>query len=150
MASVDTVLALLRGVAGLPRPALAVLVLLLLLLLLRGTARRRRRRPRPGEVWFAEVAFEEGRGSKDRPVLVLAVDGRTVSAAPFTSQDKSARRDHRRVPDGVAGLRRASWVDLEPVRLRRSALRRRAGAPGDGLVRWYEAERAAHAARPGR
>jgi hypothetical protein len=27
--------------------------------------------PQPGQVWWAQVPYEEGRGSKDRPVVVL-------------------------------------------------------------------------------
>lgn len=100
--------------------------------------RRRKPRPRAGEIWFADVPFEDGTGSKDRPVLVLGVSGRTCTVARFTSQDRGARRDHLRVPDGVPGLRRTSWVDLRPVPLRRSALRRRAGDPGAAFAQWYE------------
>ncbi|HWS58178.1 MAG TPA: type II toxin-antitoxin system PemK/MazF family toxin [Actinotalea sp.] len=104
----------------------------------RALVRRSRRRPRPGEIWFAFVPFEDGTGGKDRPVLVLSVEGRTCTVARFTSTDRSARRDYRRVPDGVPGLRRTSWVSLHPVRLRRRTMRRRAGAPGLPLVEWFE------------
>jgi len=114
-------------------PAAALVVVLVL----RAIARRRRVRPRTGEIWFARVPFEDGTASKDRPVLVLSVDGRTSTVARFTSQDKGARRDHLRVPEGIPGLRRDSWVSLLPVRLRRSAMRRLAGEPGAPLVQWY-------------
>ncbi|WP_242448319.1 type II toxin-antitoxin system PemK/MazF family toxin [Cellulomonas sp. WB94] len=107
------------------------------LAVIRAAWRRRKRRPRAGEIWFADVPFEDGTGSKDRPVLVLAVGGRTCTVARFTSQDRGGRRDYVRVPDGVPGLRRASWVDLRPVHLRRSALRRRAGDPGVPFAQWY-------------
>ncbi|CAN5122922.1 hypothetical protein BH11ACT1_BH11ACT1_04680 [soil metagenome] len=70
-------------------------------------------------------------------MLVLAVGGRTCTVARFTSQDRGEHRDYVRVPDGIPGLRRTSWVDLRPVSLRRSALRRRAGDPGAALARWY-------------
>lgn len=131
--------ALLDGGAagGAPWWAVAALAVLAVGLVVRVVARRRRARPRPGEIWFARVPFEGSAGSKDRPVLVLAVDRRTCTVARFTSQDQGARHDHRRVPEGVPGLRRTSWVNLRPVRLRRSAMRRRASEPGASLVQWY-------------
>lgn len=99
--------------------------------------RRRSHRPQVGDVWFAEVPFEDGTGSKDRPVLVLQVRGRTCEVARFTSQDRSARRDHVRIPPGFGGLARASWIDLRPRTLPLSALRRPTGHAGDALVAWY-------------
>lgn len=129
------------GVAGL----VAVIALVVLLGWLAG---RRGPRPDVGDVWFAEVPFADGSGSKDRPVLVLAVAGRSCRVATFTSQDKSARRDHAAVPIGVPGLRKASWVDLRPTTVSRRALRRRAGNPGPAFVLWYE--QAAAAVPPGR
>ena len=114
----------------------AVAAVVLLLLILRALGRRRPR-PRPGEVWFANVPFEDGTGSKDRPVLVLARDGRRWEVARFTSQDRDARSDHVRVPHGMTGLPKASWLNLRPVRLRRSAFRRRTGVPGDAFVSWF-------------
>ncbi|ROS23771.1 PemK-like, MazF-like toxin of type II toxin-antitoxin system [Cellulomonas sp. PhB150] len=97
----------------------------------------RRPRPRVGEVWFAQVPFEDGTGSKDRPVLVLSVSGRTCEVARFTSQNRDARRDHERVPVGVTGLPKGSWINLRPTTLRRSAFRRRTGKPGKAYVAWY-------------
>ncbi|GIG41482.1 type II toxin-antitoxin system PemK/MazF family toxin [Cellulomonas phragmiteti] len=136
------------ALAGPEALALAVL-LLVVALVVRG--RRRRPRPRPrrrtpgtswgvprvGEIWFAEVPFDDGTGSKDRPVLVLAVDRRTWEVARFTSQDRSARRDHVRLPPGFPGLTRASWIDLRPRTLPLSAARRRSGDAGEALVAWY-------------
>ncbi|MDM7829928.1 hypothetical protein [Cellulomonas edaphi] len=89
-------------------------------------------------MWFAEVPFEDGSGSKDRPVLVLArVGRRSYSVARSTSQDRTARRDHVRVPSGVPGLPKASWLNLRPTTLRNRAFRRRSGAPGPAFVHWY-------------
>lgn len=125
------------GIVGtMPWPVLLVAALGVLLLV--GAIRRRAGRPRIGEIWFAQVPFRDGTGSKDRPVLVLSVGGRTCTVAQFTSQDRDARRDFLRVPDGFPGLSRSSWVSLRPVRLRRSAMRRRSGTPGMALVGWYE------------
>lgn len=63
-------------------------------------------RPDPGEVVWAWVPYEEDetRG-KDRPVLVLAVDGDTVHALQMTS------RDHDR--DAAAEARAGRyWMDV--------------------------------------
>lgn len=114
----------------------------LLVLLLRGAMRRRRprrpeARPRGGEVWFALVPFADGGGAKDRPVLVLSVHPGTCRVARITSQDKSARRDFVKAPQGVPGLRKESWLDLRPIDLPTTALRRRIGEPGEHLVGWY-------------
>ncbi|MEZ0447616.1 type II toxin-antitoxin system PemK/MazF family toxin [Cellulomonas sp. ICMP 17802] len=117
-----------------PWAAVGLVVLLLVLLRL---LRPRAPRPRPGEVWFAQVPFDDGSGSKDRPVLVLAVHGATCEVARFTSQDRDARRDHVRVPQGVPGLPKASWLNLRPLPLRRSAFRRHVGDPGEAFVAWY-------------
>ncbi|MBO3086241.1 hypothetical protein [Cellulomonas fengjieae] len=119
-----------------------VTVLVLGRLLRRRTPRPRRTAPRatvpqPGEVWFAEVPFQDGTGSKDRPVLVLSVGVRGCEVARFTSQDKGARHDHVRAPQGVPGLPKASWLDLRPTTLPRAAFRRRTGEPGDAFVVWY-------------
>ncbi|MCC2319080.1 type II toxin-antitoxin system PemK/MazF family toxin [Cellulomonas chengniuliangii] len=143
---VDAVESLLAGEGWAPFALIAIGVVLVGVL---GALRRRvrRPRPRPGEVWFAEVPFEDGSGSKDRPVLVLDAAGRTCTVAAFTSQDRSTRTDHVRLPAGVPGVRRASWVRSRPTTLRASALRRRVGEPGEALVQWYEratASRAPH------
>lgn len=130
--------ALLSGAVGDdPRGLTVLLAGLVVVLVLGAVIRRRRTRPRAGQIWFARVPFEDGTGSKDRPVLVVAVAGRTCTVARLTSQDKGRRRDHRRVPEGIPGLRRDSWVSLCPVCLPRSAMRRLAGEPGEPLVQWY-------------
>ena len=133
MAAMESLTALVGADGELAWLVLAIAVLAVFLLrVLRG-----RHRPQPGEVWFAQVPFADGSGSKDRPVLVLEVQGHARTVAQFTSQDKTGRRDHRRVPDGVLGLQRASWVHLQPFRLGRSAFRRRLSSPGLAVVHWY-------------
>lgn len=122
--------------ADVPWPG--VLFAAIVVLLLVGAIKRRSRRPRPGEIWFAQVPFRDGAGSKDRPVLVLSVEARKCTVAQFTSRDRGSRHDYLRVAGGIPGLSRASWVSLLPVRLPRSAMRRRTGEPGPALVGWYE------------
>lgn len=59
-------------------------------------------RPHPGEVVWAWVAFEEGSPSgKERPVLVLAVDGARITGLPLRTRVEDARRRRGQV-----------WFDL--------------------------------------
>ncbi|MFL6158294.1 MAG: type II toxin-antitoxin system PemK/MazF family toxin [Marmoricola sp.] len=51
-------------------------------------------RPVPGEIVWTWVAFEEGsRAGKDRPVLVLAVDGARLTALPLRTRSDQQRRN---------------------------------------------------------
>lgn len=121
------------------RPWLVVLVVgavVLLLRLLRGAGAPA---ARPGEVWFAMVPYRDGTGAKDRPVVVLSRRGRWVTVARLTSQDQTARpTDYARVPRPLPGLTGRGWVDLRPMRIRRSTLRRRTGEAGPEWLTWYE------------
>lgn len=67
----------------------------------RGSARPERtpgvRIPRRGEVWWAEVPYEDRPGSKDRPCLVLSVRDQTARVVKITS------RPHTELP-GVVPL----------------------------------------------
>ena len=83
------------------------------------------------------VPFEDGTGAKDRPVLILSAEAHSLEVARFTSRSRDARQDYVRVPDGLPGLPRESWISLRPLRLPRSRLRRRIGAPGEAFVDWY-------------
>lgn len=120
--------------------AAALVVLALVVALLRRARRPRRRRPRPGELWFALVPYEDRPGAKDRPVLVLEVDGDAVVVAQLTSQDKSRRRDHVSAPARLTGMRKDSWLELRRRTLRRRAFRRRAGDLGQAGLVWFERE----------
>ncbi len=121
------------------RPWLVLLVVAAVVLLLRLLGRAGGRSVRRGQVWFAMVPYRDGTGAKDRPVVVLSRRGRWVTVARLTSQDQSARpTDYARVPHPLPGLTRSSWVDLRPMRIRRSALRRRTGDAGAAWLAWYE------------
>jgi mRNA-degrading endonuclease toxin of MazEF toxin-antitoxin module len=121
------------------RPWLLVLAVAAVLLLLRLLSRAGRPAVRRGEVWFALVPFRDGTGAKDRPVVVLDSGPRSCRVVRLTSQDRDERHDHARLPRHLPGLdRRRSWVDLRPLRIPRSALRRRVGDAGDAWLAWYE------------
>jgi mRNA-degrading endonuclease toxin of MazEF toxin-antitoxin module len=71
--------------------------------------------PAPGEVWWAAVPFEEKRGSKDRPCLVLSKSRRHAEVLMFTSQDKTARRGYVAVPANMWRDGRHSFLKTDRV-----------------------------------
>ncbi|MQS12415.1 type II toxin-antitoxin system PemK/MazF family toxin [Streptomyces kaniharaensis] len=86
--------------------------------------------PAPREIWWAEVPFEDGPGSKDRPCLVLRVHGRTATVAKITSKHHADRPGVLPLPPGSVGDRqgRTSWLETDELRqVPLSAFRRRAG-----------------------
>jgi hypothetical protein len=87
-------------------------------------------RPRPGDIWWADVPFEDGPGSKVRPCLVLRTHRRGAEVLKITSQDRSERRDHIEIPTTAWDKRAThnSYLDLsDPYLIRDSAFQRRAG-----------------------
>ncbi|MFI6113770.1 type II toxin-antitoxin system PemK/MazF family toxin [Kitasatospora sp. NPDC051164] len=89
-----------------------------------------RARPEPQEIWWAEVPFEDGPGSKDRPCLVLRVNGRTATVAKITSKHHAERPGVLPLPPGSVGDRqgRVSWLETDELReVPLSTFRRRAG-----------------------
>ena len=99
---------------------------------LRQPASRRFRgaQARPGYVWFADVPFDEGGGSKDRPCLVVRTGPRAALVLKVTSQDKRGRTNYTRIAtqtwDGNAD--HDSYLELYPLReLSYAAFRRPAG-----------------------
>lgn len=93
------------------------------------------RTPRAGEVWWADVPYEDGPGSKDRPCLVLSVRGRgrgrTALVAKITSRHHEERPGVIALPAGTVGDQRGRQSFLETDELREVALsgfRRRVGA----------------------
>jgi hypothetical protein len=107
-----------------------------------------RGRPAPGEIWWADVPYQEGNGSKIRPCLVLRTGRGGSTVLKITSQDQSTRAAHLRLPTAgwdpradrsgsLRGARRRraglvgehdSWLDLRaPYQLRQASFQRRAG-----------------------
>lgn len=89
-----------------------------------------RGRPAPGEIWWAEVPFHDGDGSKVRPCLVLRTGQSGSAVLQITSQDQSARAAHLRLPTARWDPRadHDSWLDLRSAyQLRQAAFQRRAG-----------------------
>ncbi|MEV0722777.1 type II toxin-antitoxin system PemK/MazF family toxin [Micromonospora purpureochromogenes] len=94
--------------------------------------------PRPGEIWWADVPYHDGTGSKVRPCLVLRADDRGADVLKITSQDKSSRDDHVRIPtrEWDPDADHDSWLDLaEPVTIPAGAFSHRAGTLDQSLWR---------------
>lgn len=96
-----------------------------------GPRRVPKRRPQPGEIWWADVPYEDGPGSKDRPCLVLSVRGKAVLVAKITSKYHDERPGVIALPPGTVGDGQGRPSFLETDELREVGLwefRRRVGA----------------------
>jgi mRNA-degrading endonuclease toxin of MazEF toxin-antitoxin module len=86
------------------------------------------RQPLPGEVWWAEIPFEDGRQAKDRPCLVLRARGANYEVLMLTSQDQSQRQGFLAVPvpaGSQRGGKSVSYLKLDRLIARqRSHFRR--------------------------
>ncbi|MET7469291.1 type II toxin-antitoxin system PemK/MazF family toxin [Micromonospora sp. NPDC005257] len=111
----------------------------------RGAGRTGRDEPRPGEIWWADVPYADGTGSKVRPCLVLRVDGQDAEVLKITSQDKSDRDDHLPIPtrDWDPDADHDSYLDVsEPIPVPLSAFADRAGTCDPAL--WRGVRRLSH------
>ena len=87
-------------------------------------------RPVPGDIWWANVPYEERTTVKDRPCLVLAVRGDRVTVAKITSKFHDERAGVIPLPPGAVGDARGRPSFLETDELREVPLgdfRRRVG-----------------------
>ncbi|MGY1500456.1 type II toxin-antitoxin system PemK/MazF family toxin [Streptomyces sp. QTS52] len=98
--------------------------------------RGRSARPRPAEIWWANVPFEDGPGSKDRPCLVIAVRGRRATVAKITSRYHDERPGVIPLPPGAVGdaQGRPSFLETDELRdLPVAEFRRRVGVVDPAL-----------------
>ncbi|MFE9452627.1 type II toxin-antitoxin system PemK/MazF family toxin [Streptomyces sp. NPDC006739] len=87
-------------------------------------------RPHPGDIWWANVPFEDGPGAKDRPCLVLAVRGNRATVAKITSKYHDERAGVIPLPPGSVGDAHGRPSFLETDELRQvpvAEFRRRVG-----------------------
>ncbi|MFH8516545.1 type II toxin-antitoxin system PemK/MazF family toxin [Streptomyces gelaticus] len=101
-----------------------------------GPGRGPERGPRAGEVWWAEVPYEDGPGAKDRPCLVLSVRGDSVLVAKITSRHHEGRSGVIALPAGAVGDAQGRASFLETDELREVAVRgfrRRVGVVDAGV-----------------
>ncbi len=132
-------------------PAVAVATLVAVGWLVR--RRLRAGRPSRGDIWWAEVPYARGRGSKLRPCLVLQRRRDGIVVLKITSQDKSHRRDHVPIPTRRWDARadHDSYLNLsEPIVVRPAAFHRRAGAADLGTRRQVTRYRALTPRSPNR
>jgi hypothetical protein len=74
--------------------------------------------PTPFSYWYAQVPFEHDDGAKERPVLVLRVEGANARVLKVTSKPKSGRTSWRRVDTSGwdrPGQREGSWLQTDKV-----------------------------------
>ncbi|MFG2332260.1 type II toxin-antitoxin system PemK/MazF family toxin [Streptomyces sp. NPDC048604] len=84
----------------------------------RGPEREPGRRPKPGEIWWAQVPYEDGPGSKDRPCLVLSLRGDAALVAKITSKYHDERPGVIALPPGSVGDAegRPSFLETDELR----------------------------------
>ncbi|MFE4870671.1 type II toxin-antitoxin system PemK/MazF family toxin [Streptomyces sp. NPDC056682] len=95
-----------------------------------GTRTGPAREPRAGEIWWAEVPYEDAPGGKDRPCLVLRVRGDAVTVAKITSKYHDERAGVIPLPPGTVADAHGRPSFLETDELREVgvwAFRRRVG-----------------------
>ncbi|MBX6385736.1 MAG: type II toxin-antitoxin system PemK/MazF family toxin [Microbispora sp.] len=86
--------------------------------------------PRPGEIWWADVPYEDGPGHKVRPCVVLRTHRDGAEVLKITSQDRSDRADHVEIPTRTwdPDADHNSFLDLTgPVRVPFADFQDRAG-----------------------
>lgn len=86
--------------------------------------------PRPGEIWWADVPYEDGPGHKVRPCVVLRTYRGGAEVLKITSQDHSDRDDHVEIPTRTwdPDADHNSFLDLTgPVRVPYADFQDRAG-----------------------
>jgi hypothetical protein len=94
------------------------------------TSATRARTPQSGEIWWADVPYEDGPGSKVRPCVVLRPCRGGFEVLKITSQDQSHRRDHVEIPTRTwdADATHNSYLDLsDPIKVNVELFEDRAG-----------------------
>lgn len=95
-----------------------------------GAAGGERTGPQPGEIWWADVPYEDGPGHKVRPCVVLRTYRGGAEVLKITSQDRSDRPDHIEIPTRTwdQSADHNSFLDLTgPVRVPSASFDDRAG-----------------------
>lgn len=81
-------------------------------------ARHRAATPTPFSYWYAQVPFEHDDGAKERPVLVLRVEGANARVLKVTSKPKPGRTNWRKLDTSRwdrPGHREGSWLQTDKV-----------------------------------
>jgi mRNA-degrading endonuclease toxin of MazEF toxin-antitoxin module len=94
--------------------------------------------PSRGQIWWADIPFEDTRGSKDRPCLVVRTGARHAQVLKITSVDQRDRPGYLPVPTATwdPDADHDSWLRLAPViRLPYRRFRRPSGQCPQGVWR---------------
>ncbi|MEW9530227.1 type II toxin-antitoxin system PemK/MazF family toxin [Microbispora sp. NPDC049125] len=86
--------------------------------------------PAPGEIWWADVPYEDAPGSKVRPCVVLRAYRGGAEVLKITSQDRRDRSDHIEIPTRTwdPDADHNSFLDLSgPVHVASASFDNRAG-----------------------
>ncbi|SCF65944.1 PemK-like, MazF-like toxin of type II toxin-antitoxin system, partial [Streptomyces sp. LamerLS-31b] len=75
-------------------------------------------RPAPGDIWWANVPYEDRAEMKDRPCLVLAVRGDRATVAKITTKYHDERAGVIPLPPGAVGDARGRPSFLQTDELR--------------------------------
>lgn len=95
-----------------------------------------------GEIWWAEVPFEESRQAKDRPALVVAAQKRSATVLMFTSADKSGRPGYLAVDPHLWRTPKSSYLRTDrEITIPLSKMRRRERAADSRLMEWLARSR---------
>ncbi|GII80273.1 hypothetical protein Sru01_52550 [Sphaerisporangium rufum] len=108
-------------------------------------------RPAPREIWWADVPYSDGTGSKVRPCLVVRARAGGADVLKITSQDKSARDDHVPIPTRSwdPDAAKDSWLDLSETHfVGRRGFRERAAESCDART-WRQVTRHQAGSRSG-
>ncbi|MFF1285302.1 type II toxin-antitoxin system PemK/MazF family toxin [Streptomyces sp. NPDC058299] len=83
-----------------------------------GTRTAHAARPSPGDIWWADVPYEDRAAVKDRPCLVLAVRGDRATVAKITSKYRDERSGVIPLPPGAVGdaKGRPSFLETDELR----------------------------------
>ncbi|MET8805596.1 type II toxin-antitoxin system PemK/MazF family toxin [Streptomyces sp. NPDC004546] len=83
-----------------------------------GTRPAKAARPAPGDIWWADVPYEDRADAKDRPCLVLAVRGNRATVAKITSKYRDERAGVIPLPPGAVGdaQGRPSFLETDELR----------------------------------
>ncbi|MGY1649822.1 type II toxin-antitoxin system PemK/MazF family toxin [Geodermatophilus sp. SYSU D01119] len=105
-------------------------------------ARPRHTDPAVGEIWWADVPFEEVADSKDRPCLVIDANSERAVVLMITSVDKSGRPGYVWMDStGWYEGEKSSWLKIDRrIPLKRADFRRYAGPCPPEI--WAQVERA--------
>lgn len=96
-----------------------------------------------GEVWWAQIPFEEKAGSKDRPALVVATAKRKATVLMFTSADKRGREGFVPVDPRIWQSPRTSYLRLDrQITIPLTSMRRREGQADSRLMQQVSRSRA--------